>query len=148
MSDERLATLTLPNTLDHQQICREIRDFHKQHKRPLAISFPDAMSRIRLQARRLYLPNQRALTATEAVIDGIVKKRNTHYEIHPRNSGKTIHVHLDPCLAKEFRQVRSLFPGKSQRDIIHELLLRGLRSVQEEQQRKLDGAGDTTETRL
>ncbi|WP_126426691.1 hypothetical protein [Brevibacillus marinus] len=127
-----IVTLTLPNTPAHQQLCREIRDFHNRQKRPLTITFPEQMTRIRLEAACLYLPDQRALSA-EAVIDGIVKKRGSHYEIHPRGRGKTVNLHLDPALLAELEQIRGHLSGKTQREAIRELLVRGLRSVQAEQ---------------
>ncbi|UFJ42300.1 hypothetical protein LOK74_07370 [Brevibacillus humidisoli] len=126
-----IVTLTLPNTLEHQHLCREIRDYHKRHERPLSISFDEAMSQIRLQADCIYLPDKRVLKR-EAVIDGIVKKRTAHYEILPRSKGKTINLHLDSELAAELEQIRNHVSSKTQHEVILDLFVRGLRSFQEE----------------
>jgi hypothetical protein len=128
-----LASITLVNTVENQEYCRQIRDLHKKKKQPLTIRFSEGLTHIVLEAACLYLPDKRLL-GRDTVINGYVKKCARHYEIHPRGKGKTINLHLDSELVAELEQIRACVTSKTQHEVIRELFIRGIRSFQSEQQ--------------
>jgi urease accessory protein UreE len=127
-----LAVITLANTLENQERSRQIRDFHKKKGQPLAIRFSEELTHIVLEAPCLYLPDRQVLGA-DAVVEGSVRKCTGHYEIHPRNKGKTINLHLDSELAAELEQIRARVSSKTQHDVILEMFVRGMRAYLAEQ---------------
>ncbi|HZG15216.1 MAG TPA: hypothetical protein VE710_09370 [Candidatus Bathyarchaeia archaeon] len=133
--------LTLPNTAEYQMICRDIRDLHKKRNQPLTIRFSEGLTHIQLEAPLLYIPDKRAL-GREAKIEGTVKKMAGHYEIHPREKGKTIHLFLDSELVTELEQIRSHVKKKTQHDVILDMFIRGLRAYQAEQEEEEAATAD------
>lgn len=126
-------SLILPNTTEYQEICREIRDLHKKRNQPLTIYFSEGLTHIHLEAACLLLPDKRALSK-EAKIEGTVKKMAGHYEIVPREKGKTINLYLDSELVAELEQIRSHVASKTQHEVILDMFIRGLRAYQAEKQ--------------
>ncbi|MFD2371468.1 hypothetical protein ACFSO0_16195 [Brevibacillus sp. GCM10020057] len=130
------ATITLENTPANQQISRTIRDFHKKKGHPLTIRFSEEMTHIILEAPCIYLPGPHPPDET-AVIDGQLRKCAGHFEVHPKNKGKTINLHLDSELAAELEQIRSRVSSKTQSEVIRELFIRGMRSYLAEEEEAL-----------
>jgi hypothetical protein len=135
------ATITFVNTADNQELCRQIRDFHKKKGQPLNIRFDEGLTHIILEAPCLYVPEQKTL-GKDAVVNGSVKKCTGHYEIHPRGKGKTINLRLDSELVAELEQIRAHVASKTQHEVILEMFIRGMRAFkaeQEEHERGMDG---------
>ncbi|MEJ8546101.1 hypothetical protein [Brevibacillus borstelensis] len=126
------AVITLNNTVENQEYSRQIRDFHKRKGQPLTIRFSEELTHIVLEAPCLYVPDRRIL-GKEAIVEGVVKKNSSHYEIHPRSRGKTVNLHLDSELVAELEQIRLKVASKTQHDVILDMFIRGLRAYQAEQ---------------
>lgn len=124
-------SIRLPNTIENQDYSRQIRDFHKKRGQPLSIRFSEELTHIVLEAPCLYLPQRKAL-GKGAIVDGVLKKNGSHYEIHPRSKGKTINLHLDSELVAELEQIRMKVSSKTQHEVILEMFIRGLRAYQAE----------------
>lgn len=122
-----LAVITLENTAVNQEISRTIRDFHKKKGQPLAIRFSEELTHIVLEAPCLLIPDPDCL-GTHPVIDGHWRKCAGYYEIHPRNKGKIVNLHLDSELVAELEQIRARVSSKTQHEVILEMFVRGMRS--------------------
>ncbi|MGD8191220.1 hypothetical protein ACQCN2_14670 [Brevibacillus ginsengisoli] len=126
-------SITFENTVENQDICRQIRRYHKKLEQPLLITFRDEATEIVLEAAILYIPDKKLLPK-DATINGLVKKTTTHYEIHPRSKSKTINLHLDSELVAELEQIRQHVQSKTQHDVILEMFIRGMRAYRREQE--------------
>lgn len=125
-------SILFPNTSDNQKIARQIRKFHKQRQQPLSVFFSEDATQLVLEAACLFIPDKSLLT-TEAIINGLVNKTKSHYEIHPRTRGKTINLHLDSELVAELEEIRKHVQSKTQHDVILEMFIRGIRAYRDEQ---------------
>ncbi|GED72282.1 hypothetical protein BRE01_59840 [Brevibacillus reuszeri] len=134
-----LATITLENTVQNQEVSRQIRDYHKKKGQPLAIRFSEELTHIILEAPCLYVPDLEQLTQN-IVIEGHLRKCSTHSEVHPRGKGKTVNLHLDSELVAELEQIRSHVNSKTQQEVIRELFIRGMRSYLAEQDEQKENA--------
>ncbi|MGN7470412.1 hypothetical protein [Brevibacillus sp. SAFN-007a] len=122
-----LAVIMLENTVDNQELSRQIRDFHKKKGQPLAIRFSEALTHIILEAPCLYLPDPTQLDP-RAILDGHIRQTAGHGEVHPRSKGKTVNLHLDSELVAELEQIRALVSSKTQQEVVRELFVRGMRA--------------------
>ncbi|MGC5323842.1 hypothetical protein [Brevibacillus sp. SYSU BS000544] len=125
-------SILFPNTPDNQKIARQIRKYHKQQQQPLSVFFSEDASQLVLESACLFIPDK-SLLPTEAIINGLVNKTESHYEIHPRTRGKTINLHLDSELVAELEEIRKHVQSKTQHDVILEMFIRGIRAYREEQ---------------
>lgn len=126
-------SILFPNTPDNQKIARQIRKFHKEREQPLTVFFSDDTSQLVLEAPCIYISDKKLLPP-DAVINGLVNKTESHYEVHPRTKGKTINLHLDSELVAELEQIRKHVQSKTQHDVILEMFIRGIRAYREEQE--------------
>ena len=125
-------SILFPNTSENQKIARQIRNFHKELQQPLKVFFSEDATQLVLEAACLFVPDK-SLLPTDAIINGLVNKTASHYEIQPRTKGKTINLHLDSELVAELEQIRKYVQSKTQHDVILEMFIRGIRAYREEQ---------------
>lgn len=117
--------LKLPNSLEYQELSRQIRDLNKSQQNDVTISFSEDLKKIVVEGETIFLPDDSALDE-QAECSGEIKSRDQLVKIVPEDRGKTVNLHLDFHLAKELEEIRKHVSSKTQQDILLDIFKKGI----------------------
>ncbi|MDQ0338228.1 hypothetical protein J2S00_001012 [Caldalkalibacillus uzonensis] len=124
-------TIEMKNTVENQHLARQIRSLNEDLENQIYIRFNENVTKIILEGNMIYIPDKKSLPQ-DSRITGVLRKKNRHYILKPKEKSKTVNLHLDSELVEELTRIRQHVRNKTQHEILLELFKKGLEQYHHE----------------